>query len=256
MQIDSTTPAIVSGGASGLGAATVRALARHGAPVTILDLDQAKGDALANELGAVFIRTDVTSDDSVSAALTTARERFGQERICVCCAGIAPAAKTAGKRGPHDMATFERTIAINLTGTFRVMAYSAAGMVNAEPVSNTSPERGVIVNTASVAAFEGQVGQVAYAASKGGIAGLILPAARDLAPKNVRVVGIAPGTFDTPMLAGLPDDVRASLAEQVPAPSRLGDPAEFAQLACAIIENPYINGETIRIDGALRMGPT
>ena len=255
MQIGASTPAVVTGGASGLGAAVVRELRRRGAPVAILDLDTERGTVLAEEIAGFFVQTDVTDDASVDAALEQARQAHGQERICINCAGIAPAARTVGRDGPHDMDVFARAIAINLTGTFRVMSRSAAGMAAADPLPGPDGEKGVIVNTASIAAFDGQMGQAAYAASKGGVAALTLPTARDLAGSRIRVVTLAPGIFDTPMLAGLPESARDSLGKQVPHPARLGDPAEFANLACTVVENVYINGETIRIDGALRMAP-
>ena len=255
MQIGASTPAVVTGGASGLGAAVARELRRRGAPVAILDLDTARGTALAEEIAGFFAQTDVTDDASVDAALEQARQAHGQERICINCAGIAPAARTVGRDGPHDMDVFARAIAINLTGTFRVMSRAAAGMAAADPLPGPDGEKGVIVNTASIAAFDGQMGQAAYAASKGGVAALTLPTARDLAGSRIRVVTLAPGIFDTPMLAGLPESAHDSLGKQVPHPARLGDPAEFANLACTVVENAYINGETIRIDGALRMAP-
>ena len=255
MKLGPNTPAVVTGGASGLGAATVRLLRKHGAPVAIFDLDEDKGRALARETGARYFAVDVTRDASVEEGFSGTRKAQGVERLCVNCAGIAPSAKTAGSRGAHDMVLFERTIAINLVGTFRVMSKSAAAMIDADPLPGPDAERGAIVNTASIAAYDGQMGQAAYAASKGGIASLCLPAARDLAARNVRVMAIAPGVFDTAMLAGLPASVRESLAAQVPAPARLGDPSEFASMVCFIVEMPYLNGETIRIDGALRMGP-
>ena len=255
MQIGASTSAVVTGGASGLGAAVARELRRRGAPVAILDLDIERGTALAEEIAGFFAQTDVTDNASVDAALEQARQAHGQERICINCAGIAPAARTVGRDGPHDMDVFARAIAINLTGTFRVMSRSAAGMAAADPLPGPDGEKGVIVNTASIAAFDGQMGQAAYAASKGGVAALTLPTARDLAGSRIRVVTLAPGIFDTPMLAGLPESARDSLGKQVPHPARLGDPAEFANLACTVVENVYINGETIRIDGALRMAP-
>lgn len=255
MHISPLTPAIVTGGASGLGAATARALAGRGAPVAILDLDVERGTRLAREIGGAFVRTDVTDDANVRDALGTVREANGPERICVNCAGIATSGRIAGSRGAHDPEILERTIAINLIGTLRVMSHSAAGMILTEPLADENGERGVVINTASVATYDGQIGQVAYAASKGGIAAATLPAARDLAGRGIRVLAIAPGIFDTPLLAGLPESVRASLASQIPEPARLGDPDEFAALACALIENPYMNGETIRIDGAIRMAP-
>lgn len=253
MKIDAATPAVVTGAASGLGEATARALAARGAKVAVFDRDAARGQIVAAEIGGVFCETDVTDDDSVAAALAAARAAHGQERICVNCAGIAPAAKTVGRDGPHDMSVFAAVIAVNLVGTMRVMAQSAAGMAAAEPLADG--ERGVVVNTASVAAYEGQIGQAAYAASKGGVVGLTLPAARDMAKLGIRVAAIAPGLFGTPMLRGLPDEVQESLAAQVPFPSRLGDPAEFADLACFIAETRYVNGSVMRLDGAIRMGP-
>jgi len=253
MQIGENTPAIVTGGASGLGEACVRALRARGAPVAILDLQRERGEAVAAETGAIFAETDVTSDASVAAALAKAAAAHGVARIAVNCAGIAPAMKTAGSKGAHDMGVFERVIAINLIGTMRVMSQAAQAMREAPPL-DADGTRGVVINTASVAAFEGQVGQAAYAASKGGVAALTLPAARDLSRDGIRVAAIAPGIFGTPMLRGLPDDVQASLAAQVPFPVRLGDPAEFAELACFIAETGYMNGEIIRLDGAMRMG--
>jgi len=253
MRIGETTPAIVTGGASGLGEACARALAARGAPVALFDLQRARGEAVAAEIGARFIETDVTRDDSVASALAEAAKAHGTARIVINCAGIAPAMKTAGSKGAHDMAVFERVIAINLVGTMRVMALAAQAMREAAPLDDDGC-RGVIVNTASVAAFEGQMGQAAYASSKGGIASLTLPAARDLARDGIRVAAIAPGIFGTPMLEGLPQEVQDSLAAQVPFPVRLGDPKEFAELACFIAETGYMNGEVIRLDGAIRMG--
>ncbi|HSF94676.1 MAG TPA: SDR family NAD(P)-dependent oxidoreductase [Thermohalobaculum sp.] len=253
MRIAENTPAIVTGGASGLGEACARALSARGAPVVILDLDAGRGTAVAAEIGGLFIETDVTSDASVGAALTQAAAAHGVARIAVNCAGIAPAMKTAGSKGAHDMGVFEKVIAINLVGTMRVMALAAQAMREAEPL-DADGARGVIVNTASVAAFEGQMGQAAYASSKGGVAALTLPAARDLARDGIRVCAIAPGIFGTPMLRGLPQEVQDSLAQQVPFPVRLGDPKEFAELACFIAETGYMNGEVIRLDGAIRMG--
>jgi NAD(P)-dependent dehydrogenase (short-subunit alcohol dehydrogenase family) len=253
MHIGEKTPAIVTGGASGLGEACARALRARGAPVAILDLQKDLGLAVATGIGARFIEADVTSDDSVTAALTEAAAAHGTARIVINCAGIAPAMKTAGSKGAHDMSIFERVIAINLSGTMRVMALAAQAMREAEPVDEDGC-RGVVVNTASVAAYEGQMGQAAYAASKGGVAALTLPAARDLARDGIRVAAIAPGLFGTPMLRGLPLEVQDSLASQVPFPARLGDPREFAELACFIAEAGYMNGEIIRLDGAIRMG--
>lgn len=253
MQITSSTPAIISGGGSGLGASTARALAARGAPVAILDIDAERGAAIAEETNGLFAAVDVTDDASVRAAIGMAREAHGQERICVNCAGIAAGGLVVGRDGPHSMKDFERVLAVNLSGTMRMMAQSAAGMIEADPLD--SGERGAIVNTASIAALDGQVGQAAYATSKGGVVSLTLPAARELARWSVRVVALAPGVFDTPLVESLPETVRESLAAQVPCPARLGDPEEFAALVCSVVENAYINGTTIRIDGALRMAP-
>jgi NAD(P)-dependent dehydrogenase (short-subunit alcohol dehydrogenase family) len=244
--------ALVAGGASGLGAATARALAGAGASVTIADIDAERGGALAGELGAVFVAPDVTDEAQVQAAVDAAAGD-GELRISISCAGIGPAEKTAGRKGPHSLAVFERVIAINLIGSFNVLRLAAARMLDNAPDSDG--QRGVHINTASIAAFDGQIGQVAYSASKGGIVGLTLPAARDLAQNGIRVCAIAPGLFDTPLLAGLPDDVRASLGQSVPNPPRLGRPDEYAALALHIVSNPMLNGEVIRLDGALRMGP-
>jgi NAD(P)-dependent dehydrogenase (short-subunit alcohol dehydrogenase family) len=254
MRIGPDTPALVTGAASGLGEATARALAAAGAPVALLDRDAARGAAVAAEIGGLFVETDVTRDDSVAAALAAAAAAHGTARIAVNCAGIAPAAKVVGRDGAHPMDLFDRVIAVNLGGTMRVMSQAAAAMAAAAPLGPDC-ERGVIVNTASIAAFEGQIGQAAYAASKGAVAALTLPAARDLAKLGVRVAAIAPGLFGTPMLRGLPDEVQASLAAQVPYPARLGDPAEYAATVLFIIGSPYLNGSVIRLDGALRMGP-
>ncbi len=253
MKIGRDTPALVTGGASGLGAAVARALAEAGAPVALLDRDGAKAAETGAAIGALAVETDVTSDASVAAALAQAAEAHGPARICVNCAGIAPAAKVAGSKGAHPMDLFQAVIDVNLVGTMRVMAAAAQGMLALPPLG-ADGERGVIVNTASVAAFEGQMGQTAYAASKGGVAALTLPAARDLAAAGIRVAAIAPGIFATPMVAGLPEPVQESLAAQVPYPSRLGDPAEFAALARFIVETGYVNGSVLRLDGAIRMG--
>jgi len=253
MQIGAATPAIVTGGASGLGEACARALRAKGAPVAILDMARERGEAVAAEIGALFIETDVTSDASVAAALEQAATAHGVARIAINCAGIAPAMKIAGSKGAHDMGLFQKVVGVNLFGTMRVMSQAAQAMSEAAPI-DADGCRGVIVNTASVAAFEGQVGQAAYSASKGGVAALTLPAARDLARDGIRVCAIAPGTFGTPMLRGLPQETQDSLAHQVPFPVRLGDPAEFASLACFIAETGYMNGEVIRLDGAIRMG--
>jgi 3-hydroxyacyl-CoA dehydrogenase / 3-hydroxy-2-methylbutyryl-CoA dehydrogenase len=247
--------ALVAGGASGLGAATVRSLHAGGARVVIADMNAEKGEALAAELGerAQFAEANVMEPDQVEAAVDAAAGGEGGLRISVCCAGIGWAQRTAGKQGPHDLEIFHNVIKVNLIGTFNVLRLAAAKMVDSEP--DEGGERGVCVNTASIAAFDGQIGQVAYSASKGGIVGMTLPAARDLASRGVRVVTIAPGTFDTPLLAALPEGARAELGKQIPFPSRLGDPKEFAALALHIVENPMLNGETIRLDGALRMPP-
>lgn len=258
MQLQQTT-AIVTGGASGLGEATVRLLAQQGANVVILDLNEQRGQALAEELGSTtrFVRTDVTSEADVQAAVDLAVETFGGLHINVNCAGVAEARKTIGKvegiYGPHSLAAFEKSIKINLIGTFNVIRLAAFAMEKNEP--NSEGERGVIINTASVAAYDGQIGQAAYSASKGGIVGMTLPIARDLSRSGIRVMTIAPGLFETPLLAGLPEEARLSLGQQVPFPSRLGRPAEYALLAKAIIENPMLNGEVIRLDGAIRMAP-
>jgi 3-hydroxyacyl-CoA dehydrogenase / 3-hydroxy-2-methylbutyryl-CoA dehydrogenase len=247
--------ALVAGGASGLGEATVRRLHATGAAVVIADLNAEKGETLATELGdrARFVEADVTGEEAVGAAVNAAAQADGGLRISVCCAGIGWAQRVSGKQGPHDLTLFENVIRINLIGTFNVLRLAAAAMSGNDP--DEGGERGVCINTSSTAAFDGQIGQVAYSASKGGIVGLTLPAARDLAGRGVRVMTIAPGTFDTPLLAALPQEAREQLAAQIPFPPRLGDPGEFAALAAHIVENPMLNGETIRLDGALRMPP-
>jgi NAD(P)-dependent dehydrogenase (short-subunit alcohol dehydrogenase family) len=254
MQISDRT-FLVSGGGSGLGAACVRMLAGLGGRVVVADLNRDAGERLAAELGdrVRFAATDVTDESTVRAAVDVAVTQLGGLHGAVCCAGIGVAAKLLGKEGPHDLAAFQKTIHINLVGTFNVLRLAAAAMANGTP--GPDGERGVVVMTASVAAFEGQIGQVAYSASKGGVVAMTLPAARELARSGVRVVTVAPGTFDTPLLAGLPEPARQSLAQQVPFPSRLGRPDEFAALVRHIIENAMLNGEVIRLDGALRMGP-
>jgi NAD(P)-dependent dehydrogenase (short-subunit alcohol dehydrogenase family) len=244
--------ALVAGGASGLGAATARALAEAGATVTIADVDAERGAALADEIGATFVATDVTDEAQVAAAVDTAAGD-GELRISISCAGIGPAEKTAGRKGPHSLALFERVIAINLIGSFNVLRLAAAKMLANAP--DDEGQRGVHINTASIAAFDGQIGQVAYSASKGGIVGLTLPAARDLAQNGIRVCAIAPGLFDTPLMAGLPEETKASLGASVPNPPRLGRPSEYAALALHIVSNTMLNGEVIRLDGALRMAP-
>ena len=252
MQIEGSS-AIVVGGASGLGEATVRALHGKGAVVTIADVNAEKGASLASELGVEFVSCDVREEEQVQAAVQKAAAREGGLRIAVCCAGIGWAQKVAGSKGPHPLMPFEVTIQINLIGTFNVLRYAAAAMIANEPVDDG--ERGVCVHTASVAAFDGQVGQIAYSASKGGIVAMTLPAARDLSQYGVRVNTIAPGLFDTPLLAALPEEARQKLGAGVPYPPRLGQPSEYADLACHIVENRMLNGETIRLDGALRMPP-
>ncbi|RMB55229.1 NAD(P)-dependent dehydrogenase (short-subunit alcohol dehydrogenase family) [Sphingomonas sp. PP-CE-3A-406] len=251
--------AVVTGGASGLGAATARALAAKGVKVAIFDLQADKGEALADEIGGVFCKVDVTSDDSVDTGFEAARAAHGQERILVNCAGTGNAAKTAGrskqdgsiKHFPLD--AFDRIIQINLVGTFRCLAKSAAGMLTLEP--GEDGERGAIVNTASAAAEDGQMGQAAYSASKAGVVGMTLPIARDLMSEGIRVNTILPGIFDTPLLAAAPQQVRDALAASVPFPKRLGRPEEFAALALTMIECGYFNGEDVRLDGAIRMAP-
>ncbi len=254
MKLGSAISAVVTGGASGLGAATARTLASMGVRVALFDLDRDRGEAVAAEIGGLFCEVDVTSDANVAAGFEAARAAHGQERILVNCAGIAPAARTLSRSGPHSTALFEKVILVNLGGSFRCLSLAAAGMAGLEPVT-ASGERGVIVSTASVAAFDGQIGQAAYAASKGGVAALTLPVARDLAPNGIRVMTIAPGIFETPMLSALPAEVQESLGRQVPFPSRLGRPDEYAALVVHICENEMLNGETIRLDGAIRMAP-
>lgn len=254
MKLTSDISAVITGGASGLGEATTRALAEHGVRVAIFDMNEELGEQLATEIKGIFCKVDVSDPTSVAEGFTKARAIHGGERICVNCAGIAPGAKTVDRDGnAHDAAAFARAININLIGTFNVASQSAAGMIKLDPI-NDDNERGVVINTASVAAFEGQVGQAAYAASKGGVAALTLPMARDLSRDGVRVMTIAPGLFGTPMMAGLPEDVQTSLGKQVPFPPRLGQPAEYAALSTHIVENTMLNGEVIRLDGAIRMG--
>lgn len=245
--------AIVTGGASGLGAATAEMLAAAGAKVTLFDMNEDAGKAHAEKIGATFSKVDVTDEDNVSQAVAAAEAQNGVARILVNCAGIATGAKTVGKENtPHPLGQFRKTIEINLIGTFTVITHFAARLAAADALGE---ERGVIINTASVAAFEGQIGQAAYSASKGGVVGMTLPIARDLAALGIRVVSIAPGIFYTPMMAGMPQNVQDSLGKQVPFPSRLGHPSEYAQLAQSIIANPMLNGEVIRLDGAIRMPP-
>lgn len=250
----SATGALVAGGASGLGEATARRLAAAGANVVIADLNTEKGEALAGELGATFVEADVTDEIAVAAAVERAVE-VGEDglRISVCCAGIGWAERVAHKGGPHNLEFFSNVVKVNLIGTFNVLRLAAAAMSENEP--DEEGERGVCVNTASIAAYDGQIGQIAYSASKGGIVGMTLPAARDMASRGVRVMTIAPGLFDTPLLAALPEEAREALGAGIPFPSRLGRPAEYAQLVEQIVANPMLNGETIRLDGALRMPP-
>ena len=246
--------ALITGGASGLGAATSRRFVELGARVVILDRDDERGNALAHELGdcSRFVSADVTEEAGVLAALDIAASAFGGLNVVVNCAGVGLAMRTASSRGPHPLDLFETVIRINLIGTFNVIRLAATMMANND--ANADGERGIIINTASVAAYEGQIGQAAYSASKGGIVGMTLPIARDLARNGIRVCTIAPGIFDTPLLGSLPEQIRESLGKQAPFPSRLGQPGEFAQLAQQIVENPMLNGEIIRLDGALRMG--
>jgi NAD(P)-dependent dehydrogenase (short-subunit alcohol dehydrogenase family) len=250
-----TVNAVVTGGASGLGRATAERLVAAGGRVALLDRPASAGADVAKTLGpsALFTPADVTSAGEVDTALRAAAERFGGLNVLVNCAGIGTAMKTLGKAGPAKLEDFTRVIQVNLIGTFNCIRLAASHMAKNAPT--TEGERGVVVNTASVAAFDGQIGQAAYSASKGGIVGMTLPVARDLAELGIRVVTIAPGIFDTPLLGTLPEPVRQSLAKQVPFPQRLGRPSEFAALACHIIENPMLNGETIRLDGAIRMAP-
>ncbi|MEM7268529.1 MAG: SDR family NAD(P)-dependent oxidoreductase [Pseudomonadota bacterium] len=248
-------PAVITGGASGLGEATARMIASAGGKVAIFDMNEERGEAVAAELGGVFAKVDVADADSVAAGLAKVRRAQGQERITVNCAGVGPAQRSVNRDGSsHDAALYAKVIGINLIGTFNCATQSAAGMSAADPV-NKENERGVIINTASVAAYDGQIGQLAYAASKGGVVSMTLPMARDMSRAGVRVMTIAPGLFMTPMMAGLPEEAQQSLGAQVPFPPRLGDPAEYAKLAQQIIENPMLNGETIRLDGAIRMAP-
>jgi NAD(P)-dependent dehydrogenase (short-subunit alcohol dehydrogenase family) len=257
MQLNSSTVAVVTGGGSGLGGATARRLVADGATVVIVDLESSTAPALVEELNAqregsaVFVAADVRNETQVQAAIERATQ-LGELRIAVNCAGVATPGRVIGRGGPLSLDTFKTVIDINLVGSFNVLRLAAAAMLGNEPVDG---DRGVIVNTASIAAFDGQIGQAAYAASKGGIVGLTLSAARDRADKAIRVMTIAPGTFETPMLAGLPGEVKELLEKQVPHPSRLGRPEEYANLVRHIVDNPMLNGEVIRLDGALRMPP-
>ncbi|SDI90850.1 3-hydroxyacyl-CoA dehydrogenase [Natribacillus halophilus] len=254
MQMQGST-AVVTGGVSGLGEATVRKVVADGGNAVIFDLQEEKGASLAADLGEPvrFVKTDVTSEDSVQAAVNEAIEAFGRIDVVVNCAGISAADKTVSGKGPHDLGSFANVIQVNLIGTFNVIRLAAEKM--AENDANEEGERGVIVNTASVAAYEGQIGQAAYSASKGGIVGMTLPIARDLSKHGIRVMTIAPGLFDTPLFAELPEKARTALGDMTPFPQRLGHVKEYAQLAGNIIENPMLNGDVIRLDGAIRMQP-
>lgn len=260
MKLDNSTAAVVTGAASGLGEATARMLAGQGVKVAIFDMQKERGEAVAKEIGGVFCEVDVTNEASVEAALAKARAAHGVERILVNCAGIAPAKRTISKKRDtgellaHDLGTFQKTVMVNLVGTFNMIAKSALGMAGLEPF-NADGGRGVIVNTASVAGEDGQIGQAAYAASKGGVLGLTLPVARDLTTYGVRVMTIMPGLFHTPMFDTLPVEAQKALAQSVPFPSRLGRPDEYAALVKSICENDMLNGSAIRLDGAIRLPP-
>ncbi len=255
MELNTTISAVVTGGGSGLGAATARALAAKGVKVAIFDVNEEGGKETASDIGGTFAKVDVSDTASVSAGLETVRAVHGQESICVNCAGVGWAAKTIDRDGnPHDAELFSKLIGINLIGTFNVASQSAAGMSKQDPI-NDDGERGLIINTASVAAYDGQIGQIAYSASKGGVVGMTLPMARDLSRSGIRVMTIAPGIFGTPMVSGMPQEVQDALGAMVPFPSRLGQPAEYGNLAVAICENTMLNGEVIRLDGAIRMAP-
>jgi NAD(P)-dependent dehydrogenase (short-subunit alcohol dehydrogenase family) len=245
-------PVLITGGGSGLGAATARAMAAKGAKVAVLDVRKENADKVAEEVKGIALGADVTNEEQVRAAIAKAEAAHGVARVLVNCAGVGNAIRTVGKTGPFPLDQFTRVIQINLIGTFNVLRLVAERLVTAPPVGE---ERGVIINTASVAAYDGQIGQAAYSASKGGVVGLTLPVARDLASMLIRVNTIAPGLFLTPLLMGLPEEARKSLGQQVPHPARLGDPSEYAALAVHIAENPMLNGETIRLDGAIRMAP-
>jgi NAD(P)-dependent dehydrogenase (short-subunit alcohol dehydrogenase family) len=260
MKLDNNTAAIVTGGASGLGEGTARMLAAQGVKVAIFDMNAERGEAIAQEIGGLFCRVDVTDEASIDEGLATARAKHGVERVLVNCAGIAPGKRTVSKKRdtgeliPHDVASFAKVVQVNLIGTYAMTAKCAAGMAGLDTVSPDG-QRGVVVCTASVAAQDGQIGQAAYASSKAGVVGMTLPVARDLSGFGIRVVTILPGLFETPMFASIPEDYRKSLEAGVPFPSRLGKPAEYAKLVAAIIDNDMLNGESIRLDGALRMQP-
>ena len=255
MKLNDKISAVVTGGGSGLGEGTARALAAKGVKIAIFDVNEEGGKKVADDIGGVFAKVDVSDSESVAAGLVIARAANGQESICVNCAGIAPAAKTVDRDGnAHDAALFAKVIGVNLIGTFNVASQCAAGMCAQDPITEDG-ERGVIINTASVAAFDGQIGQIAYGSSKAAVAGMTLPMARDLSRNGVRIMTIAPGIFGTPMVKGMPQEVQDALGAMVPFPSRLGQPEEYAHLALSICENPMLNGETIRLDGAIRMAP-
>ena len=253
MRLQGQHVAVITGGASGLGASTARELHGQGASVVLLDLPSADGKAVVDELGerARFVPADVTDPEAVAEAITQARE-LGELRVAVNCAGIGSASRILGKHGPHDLDAFSKVVTVNLIGTFNVMRLAAEAMAELEPVDG---DRGVIVNTASIAAFEGQIGQIAYSASKGGVVGMTVPAARDLARQQVRVLAVAPGLFDTPLLGAMPEEAKETWAADIPHPRRLGTSEEYGLLVRQIVENPYLNGEVIRLDGGLRMKP-
>ena len=255
MELNDKLAAVVTGGGSGLGAATSKALASKGVKVTIFDVNEEGGNAIAKEIGGMFAKVDVSDHASVAEGLKAARAAHGQESICVNCAGVGWAAKTIDRDGnAHDPEMYAKLIGINLIGSFNVASQCAAGMATQDPL-NEDGERGVIINTASVAAYDGQIGQIAYSASKGGVVGMTLPMARDLSRSGVRVMTIAPGIFETPMVGGMPQEVQDALGAMVPFPSRLGKPEEYGNLAVNICETPMLNGEVIRLDGAIRMAP-
>ncbi len=254
MILNDQIAAVVTGASSGLGAGTVAMLRAKGVKVAALDMNEEAGKKVAAATGATFFKVDVTNHQQVKEALALARAANGVERLVVNCAGIAPAAKAVSRGEPHDPSLFQRVIDINLVGSFNVSTLAAAAMINAEPMG-PDQERGLIVNTASVAAYDGQIGQIAYSASKGGIVGMTLPLARDLAKNGVRALAVAPGIFGTPMLSAMPQDVQDSLAASVPYPSRLGTPEDYASLVCHMAENTMLNGEVIRLDGAIRLAP-
>ncbi len=244
--------AVITGGGSGMGAETARYLGKAGAKVAVLDINKANAETVAKEIGGIALECDVSSDASARAAMEAAKKAHGPVRILMNCAGVAPAARVVGKEGPHDLGLFSKCIGVNLIGSFNMLRLAAAEMSSLEPLNDTG-ERGVIINTASVAAYEGQIGQAAYSASKGGIVGMTLPAARELARFGIRVVTIAPGLIGTPMLLSMPKEVQDSLVATTLFPKRLGKPEEFAKLALHVVENAMINGETIRLDGAVRL---